>query len=87
MEILCVEAIYPQYSGVIETFLALRYWFFEVLGSESVSMFYTKSQSRCLIVSIPDLATFLRSTSISWVYDPWARDYTSSVFSCSVIKV
>ena len=33
---LCVEPIYPQYSGVLETCLALRYWFFEVLGSESV---------------------------------------------------
>ena len=36
LEILCVEPIYPQYSGVLETCLALRYWFFEVLGSESV---------------------------------------------------
>ena len=33
--ILCVEPIYPQYSGVLETCLALRYCFFEVLGSES----------------------------------------------------
>ena len=38
LEILGVEPIYPQYSGVIETCLALRYWFFEVLGSESVKM-------------------------------------------------
>ena len=36
LEILCVEPIYSQYSGDIETCLALRYWFFEVLGSESV---------------------------------------------------
>ena len=36
LEILCVEPIHPQYSGVLETCLALRYWFFEVLGSESV---------------------------------------------------
>ena len=36
LEILCVEPIYPQYSGVLETCLALRYCFFEVLGSESV---------------------------------------------------
>ena len=36
LEILCVEPIYPQYSGVLETCLALRYWFFEVLGSKSV---------------------------------------------------
>ena len=36
LEILCVEPIYPQYSGVLKTCLALRYWFFEVLGSESV---------------------------------------------------
>ena len=35
LEILCVEPIYPQYSGVLETYLALRYCFFEVLGSES----------------------------------------------------
>ena len=39
LEILCVEPIYPQYSGVLETCFALRYWFFEVLGSESVNAF------------------------------------------------
>ena len=38
LEILCVEPIYPQNSGVLETCLALRYWFFEVLGSESVKV-------------------------------------------------
>ena len=37
LEIPGVEPIYPEYSGVIETCLALRYWFFEVLGSESVN--------------------------------------------------
>ena len=36
LEILCVEPIYPQYSGVLETSLALRNCFFEVLGSGSV---------------------------------------------------
>ena len=36
LEILCVEPINPQYSRVLETCLALRYLFFEVLGSESV---------------------------------------------------
>ena len=36
LEILCVEPINPQYSGVLDTCLALRYWFFEVLDSESV---------------------------------------------------
>ena len=36
LEILCVEPMYPFYSGVLETCLALRYWFFDVLGSESV---------------------------------------------------
>ena len=35
--ILYVEPIYPQYSGVFEICLALRYWFYEVLGSESVN--------------------------------------------------
>ena len=40
LEILCVEPIYPQYSGVLETCLAMRYWFFEVLGSESVKGFW-----------------------------------------------
>ena len=40
LEILCVEPIYPQYPGVLETCLALRYWFFEVLGSESVKIEY-----------------------------------------------
>ena len=38
LEILCIKPIYPQYSGVLETCLALRYWFFEVLGSESVDV-------------------------------------------------
>ena len=38
LEILCVEPINPQYSGVLETCVALRYWFFEVLGSESVNL-------------------------------------------------
>ena len=37
LELLCVEPIYPQYSGVLETCVALKYWFFEVLGSESVN--------------------------------------------------
>ena len=37
LEILRVEPIYPQYSGVLETCLALRYWFFEVLDSESAN--------------------------------------------------
>ena len=35
LEILCVEHINPL--GVLETCVALRYWFFEVLGSESVN--------------------------------------------------
>ena len=37
LKMLCVEPIYPQYSGVLESCLALRYWFFGVLGSESVN--------------------------------------------------
>ena len=42
LEILCVEPIYPQYSGVLEICLALRYWFFEVLGSESVKALFSE---------------------------------------------
>ena len=38
LEIFSVEPVYPQYSGVLETCLALRYWFFDVLGSESVKI-------------------------------------------------
>ena len=38
LALLCVEPIYPQYSGVLETCVAQRYWFFEVLGSESVNV-------------------------------------------------
>ena len=37
LEIIYGEPMYPQYSGVLQTCLALRYWFFEVLGSESVN--------------------------------------------------
>ena len=40
LEILCNEPTYPQYSGILVTCLALRYWFFEVLGSESVKQGY-----------------------------------------------
>ena len=47
LEILSVEPIYPQYSGVLETCLALRYWFFEVLGSESV-----KQASKNAVISL-----------------------------------
>ena len=39
LEIHCIEPIYPQYSRVLETGLALGYWFFEVLGSENVKPF------------------------------------------------
>ena len=39
LEILCVEPINPQYSGVLETCVALRYCFFEVLGSESDNIY------------------------------------------------
>ena len=39
MVIPCVEHIYQKYSGVIEICLALMYWFFEVLGSESAKIF------------------------------------------------
>ena len=38
LKILCVKPIYPQYSGVLETCLALRFWFFETPGSESVKL-------------------------------------------------
>ena len=41
LEIICVEPMYPQYSGVLETCLALRYCFFEVLGSENVKVICT----------------------------------------------
>ena len=46
LEILCVEPINPQYSGVLETCVALRYWFFEVRGSESVKSFFAIIDSR-----------------------------------------
>ena len=32
LEIFSVEPIYPQYSGVLETCLALRYWFLRCLA-------------------------------------------------------
>ena len=38
LKILSIEHIYPQYSGVLVTCLALRYWFFEVLGNENVKL-------------------------------------------------
>ena len=42
LEIFCVEPIYPQYSGVLETCLTLRYWSFDVLDSESVKIIQHK---------------------------------------------
>ena len=49
--ILCVEPIYHQYSGVLETGLALRYWFFEVLGSESFKMILNSERVKtCLFL-------------------------------------
>ena len=38
LEILCVEPIYPQYSGVLETCFGTEVLFLEVLGSESVKL-------------------------------------------------
>ena len=43
LEILCVEPIYPQYSGVLETCFD---WFFEVLGSESVYILWNLHSSK-----------------------------------------
>ena len=50
LEILCVEPLNPQYSGVLETCLALRYWFFEVLGSESVKFIngFSMQKTSCM---------------------------------------
>ena len=45
--ILSHPSIYPQYSGVLETCLALRYWFFEVLGSESVNSLFVIAAIAC----------------------------------------
>ena len=55
LEILCVEPIYPQYSGVLETCLSLRYWFFEVLGSKSVkslSLLAGTTVSGCMLAEV-----------------------------------
>ena len=51
LEIICVEPLHPQYSGVLETCLALRYWFFEVLSSESVNMVSVTSASRYITLA------------------------------------
>ena len=40
LEIICVEPIYPQFSGVLQTCLALRYWFLMCLAA-SVNTFAT----------------------------------------------
>ena len=53
LEILCVEPIYPQYSGVLETCLALRYWFFEVLGSESVNAELDEMPHSIIVAKMP----------------------------------
>ena len=63
--ILCVDPIYPQYSGVLDTCLVLRYWFFGALGSESVkeagmqiNSLLASSLPVCLCVSV-GLSLFL----------------------------
>ena len=53
LEIFCVEPIYPQYSGVLETCLALRFWFFEVLGSESVNNHYIETHVMIILILMP----------------------------------
>ena len=40
LEIHCVESIYPQYSGVLETCLALGYWFLRCLAAKVLNQFY-----------------------------------------------
>ena len=52
LEILCVEPIYPQYSGVLETCLALRYCFFEVFGSESAKKQVTQLHVRVIFFKL-----------------------------------
>ena len=50
---------YHQYSGVLETCLALEYWFFEALGSESVNICFrcSKEGSRVTIYEMVILST------------------------------
>ena len=69
LEILCVEPIYPQYSGVLETCLALRYWFFEVLGSESVNTVLSVSCSLVICWEMTDLLALLcvRFSSVNFL--------------------
>ena len=59
LEILCVEPIYPQYSRVLETCLALRYWFFEVLGSESVNVLPIVCGSSLLVFVLLCITSFV----------------------------
>ena len=62
LEMLCVEPIYPKYSGVIETCLALMYWFFEELGSESVNVRLNLSNSNNRRMTLAHVAILLSST-------------------------
>ena len=55
LEILCVEPICPQYSGVLETCLALRYWFLRCLAVKVLSHL---------------LPTVYETTLFHWTCDP-----------------
>ena len=64
LEILYVEPIYPQYSGVPKTCLALRYLFFDVLGSESVNILIEPAFWMPLI----HMKDFLTQIWLLWCY-------------------
>ena len=74
VEILCVEPIYPQYSGVIETCFALRYWFFRCLAAKVLKHVYI----------------YCYQSNVTKLYKVWLTshvDYTFSVLTKNLFHV
>ena len=81
LELLRVEPIYPQYSGVLETCVALRYWFFEVLGSESVNM-VTEKMDEFVIFSPKCLAEVCYCAQVLVKHSPTLGTLVSTKTKC-----
>ena len=75
--ILCVERLYPQYSGVLETCLALRNWFFE--NELTWPMWHTKMHFPRNAILVALLYSGLISSTIYTISIQNFRPYTFRV--------
>ena len=84
LEILCVEPINPQYSGVLETCMTLRFWFFEVLGSEIVKSVLRQGLSRPQFCG--DLKKIVGSNNFSAQFTKIIFQYKNIGYNINVLQ-